>query len=111
MAKKDFIYRALSGEDVPELKAAMDNVARSGLDRTALMYMQKHQPSTSPSQLGLLKQQVLIISGDEDNDNGSVEALGKMIPNSKIIRVPGVHNTAWSTKLFADAVMKFLEEN
>ena len=109
--RRILFYRALSGEDVPELKAAMDNITRSGLDRTALMYMQKHQPSTSPSQLGLLKQKVLIISGDEDNDNGSVEALGKMIPNSKIIRVQGVHNTAWSTKLFADAVMKFLEEN
>jgi pimeloyl-ACP methyl ester carboxylesterase len=109
--RRILLYRALSGEDVPELKAAMDNVTRSGLDRTALMYMQKHQPSTSPSQLGLLKQKVLIISGDEDNDNGSVEALGKMIPNSKIIRVPGVHNTAWSTNLFAEAVMKFLEAN
>jgi pimeloyl-ACP methyl ester carboxylesterase len=109
--RRILFYRALSGEDVPELKAAMDNVTRSGLDRTALMYMQKHQPFASPSQLGLLKQKVLIISGDEDNDNGSVEALGKMIPNSKIIRVPGVHNTAWSTKLFADAVMTFLENN
>ena len=109
--RRILFYRALGGEDVPELKAAMDNVAVSGLDRTALMYMQKHQPSTLPSQLGVLKQKVLLISGDEDNDNGSVKALGKMIPNSIIIRVPGVHNTAWSTKLFADAVIKFLDGN
>jgi pimeloyl-ACP methyl ester carboxylesterase len=103
-------YRALSGENVPELQTAMENVKKSGLDRTALTYQQKYQPSTPPSELKKLKQPVLVISGSEDNDNGSAEELAKMIPKSTVLRVPGVHNNTSRTQPFADAVVSFLEK-
>ena len=103
------IYEALSGKDIAEFEPMKENIRKNGLDSVALAFMQLHQPATLPSALSKIDQPVLIISGDQDNFS-SAEALSKMIRNSKLVSIPGTHNTASSTAAFSAAVIKFLKE-
>ncbi|MEP6847001.1 MAG: alpha/beta hydrolase [Panacibacter sp.] len=109
--RRKMFYRAMMGDSIPELKAAVDYVKQQGLDRLALAYLQRSQPSTSIEILGKVKQPVLVICGDMDSDNGSAGELAKILPNSTYTTVPGDHNHAAATKEFSDAVIAFLSSN
>ena len=107
--RRKMFAAALSGEPVKELEGMVNYVKQSGLDQEALAYLQKFQPSTLPDVLGKIKKPVLIICGDKDPDNGSPEALAKMIPNSKLVRPAGDHNSTLRAKEFSDEVLRFIE--
>ena len=102
-------YHALAGDSVPELAAMVKHVQEAGLDQTALMYLQKYQPSTSKANLSSIKQPVLTISGTEDSDNGSSAELTALITNAKHVDVPGDHGHAVGTQEFSDAVLEFFK--
>jgi pimeloyl-ACP methyl ester carboxylesterase len=107
--RRIMFYRALSGEDVPELKDMVKRVQESGLDQQALACQQKEQPSTSPEEFKKVKTSVLVICGDADEANGSADELSKLIPNSVLKRVPGEHNNTSRTQPFSDEVIAFLK--
>jgi len=109
--RRIMFYHAMMGEDVPELKGAVEYVKQQGLDMLALAYLQRSQPSTPKEVLQKVKQPVLVICGDQDSDNGSAGDLAKLFPNSTFSTTPGDHNHAASTKEFADAVKLFLQKN
>jgi hypothetical protein len=67
------------GESVPELEGVLKRVKENVLDQPTLAYLQKAQPSTSHEELSKIKQPVLVISVDRDNDNGSAEELAAFI--------------------------------
>lgn len=103
-------YHALRGDSVPELATMVKNVKNNpALDQTALMYMQKFQPSTSKAKLNSIKIPVLTISGTEDSENGSSAELTSLIPNAKHADVPGDHGHAVGTKEFSDSVLRFFK--
>lgn len=103
-------YRALTGENIPELKAMVQYVQQSGLDQLALAYQQKEQPSTSKETLGKVKKQVLVICGDQDTDNGSATELTALIPKAQFKTVPGNHNNTASSKEFSNEVLAFIKK-
>ncbi|AHM60085.1 alpha/beta hydrolase fold protein [Flammeovirgaceae bacterium 311] len=105
-------YRALTGEGETEsFSGFLRYVEESGLDRQTLAFQQEAQPSTSPAELAKVKMPVLVISGHEDNDNGSAEALAKLLPKATVKRVPGVHNTAHQSQQFSAEVLEFLRQH
>jgi pimeloyl-ACP methyl ester carboxylesterase len=108
--RRIMFYEALSGKPVKELEAAVRYVKQQGLDTLALAYMQKYQPSTSPEALAAVQQPVLVISGDQDSDNGSATELAKMFRSATTATVPGDHNHAAGTKEFAEKVVAFLKD-
>ncbi|WP_454801534.1 alpha/beta fold hydrolase [Mucilaginibacter phyllosphaerae] len=103
-------YKALMGDttlhDVDEMMAW---IHKNKFDILALAYQQKHQPSTSPAELAKVKIPVLLIDGTEDNTNGDVSILKKMIPHAQLVNVPGDHNSAGNTIQFAAAILNFLK--
>jgi pimeloyl-ACP methyl ester carboxylesterase len=107
--RRKLFYQALSGEPVKELEAMVAHVKKSGLDQTALAFSQKEQPVTTPQELAKVKNSVLVISGDVDNDNGSAEELAKLLKHSKVVRVPGNHNNTMRSAEFATAITQFLK--
>lgn len=52
---------------------------------------------------------VLVMTGDQDNDNGSGEKLAEIIPNARHQSLKGNHITAVGDPLFADHILRFLE--
>ena len=85
-------------------------IAASGLDRLALAYQQKEQPSTSKEELAKIKQKVLLICGAQDEDNGRAQDLQKLIPGSLYVTVPGNHGSAAGTVEFATESLSFLKK-
>lgn len=106
--RRIMFYKALMDEPVPELEGMVKYVKSSpNLDQRALAMLQKEQPSTSKQELARVKKPVLVICGDRDEDNGSSEALAKLIPKASYVRVPGDHNNASRTPEFSAAVISF----
>jgi pimeloyl-ACP methyl ester carboxylesterase len=107
--RRIMFYRALSGEPVKELEGAMNYVREAKLDQQALALMQKEQPSTSKEILATIKQPVLIVIGDADEDKEKARELANIIKGSTYSVVPGDHGTAMRTPEFASAVINFLK--
>src|ERR1051326_5101883 len=95
------LYHALMSDTVKGYDDFRKRIATSGLDRLALAYQQKEQPSTSREALGKIRRKVLIICGDKDEDNGKAQELQQLIPGSRYAIVPGNHGTAAATTEFA----------
>jgi pimeloyl-ACP methyl ester carboxylesterase len=108
--RRVMFYRALAGESVPELDGFMKYIKTSGLDQQALALMQKGQPSTSKEEFANNTKPVLVICGDQDEDNGSSEELFKMIPHAQYKRVPGDHNNTARTPEFSKDVLDFIRK-
>jgi len=106
--RRKAFYEALSGKDVPDLKAMVQSVQDRGLDQTALALSQKQQPSTSLAELKAVAVPVLVIAGDRDADNGSADDLARAIPGATKATVPGDHGGTPRTQPFADRVTQFL---
>lgn len=103
---------ALSGKKTnPDFEEFKKTAREQGLDLQTLLFQQQAQPSTSPEELGQVQIPILVISGQEDNDNGSAEELGKLFKTATVKRVPGVHNNAWQNEQFAQEVLTFLQQN
>jgi len=107
--RRDMFYRALMGEPVEELAGMVKYVKESGRDQLALAYLQKAQPTTTPEELAKVKKPILVICGDQDEDNGSSKELAAMIPKSTYKRVPGKHNDTVQSKEFSNEVVSFLK--
>jgi pimeloyl-ACP methyl ester carboxylesterase len=108
--RRIMFYEVLAGiKTSSELEGLLKHIKDTGLDQQALALMQFGQPSTSKGELGKIKKPVLVICGTEDEDNGSSEKLAQLIPNSKYVRVPGVHNNAHQSEEFAREVVGFLK--
>ena len=108
--RRIMFYKALSGEDVPELASVVKYVKEQGLDQQALAYMQNGQPSTSREELSKIRKPVLILCGDHDADNGSAKELSSLIPGSVFKTVPGVHNDASRGPEFSEQTIAFLRQ-
>ncbi len=108
--RRKMFYRALMGDSVKELEGMVKYVKESGLDQLALAYLQKEQPSTSKEALANVKQQVLIICGDKDTDNGSATELVKLFNYAGYMQVPGDHGAAVLTKEFSKTVEQFFDK-
>ena len=103
-------YKALMGENIPELANAVQYVKQQKLDQLALAYLQKAQPSTSVEELSRINKPVLVLCGDRDEDNGSSEKLASLIPNALYKRRPGDHNNTARSQAFSDEVVAFLKK-
>ncbi|MGV3558205.1 alpha/beta fold hydrolase [Larkinella arboricola] len=93
----------------PEFQGALNSAKSRGLDTLALGFQQQTQPSTSPAELGKVRIPVLIICGDQDEDNGRAGDLAKLIPTATLKTVPGNHNTTSASDGFAREVLAFLK--
>ncbi|RYU90446.1 alpha/beta hydrolase [Mucilaginibacter terrigena] len=103
-------YKALMGDTtIHDVDDMMVWIRKNNFDNLALAYQQKHQPSTSKHELAKVKIPVLLIDGTEDTTNGDVSILQKMIPGSKMVSVPGNHNSAGNTIQFSSAILDFLK--
>ncbi len=103
-------YNALMNDSIKGYEDFRKYIAGKGLNPLVLACQQKEQPSTSKEELAKLKQQVLIICGNEDRDNGNGADLQLLIPHSKYVEIKGNHNSSAYTSEFAEKILVFLRE-
>ncbi|MFD1143498.1 alpha/beta fold hydrolase [Larkinella insperata] len=95
----------------PEFQGALNAAKTRGLDTLSLGFQQQAQPSTSPAELSKARIPVLIICGEQDEDNGRAGDLAKLIPTATLKTVPGNHNNTSGSDGFAREVLAFLRSS
>ena len=60
------------------------------------------------NELASIEQETLVLSGSEDRDNGSSEALAALLPNATYEEVPGNHMSVITKPAFGRAIAGFL---
>lgn len=108
----DFFRRVLSASDdfergTPEW-FAQAFLKTSGGDAKALIRILDTFVDTPESDLASITQPVLVLSGADDFDNGSAEALAAVLPNASHVTVPGNHMSAVVKPDLGHAIADFL---
>lgn len=83
-------------------------IAERGLKAGVMLNVLAQQVSTGAETLGRIATPILVVSGADDADNGSAEALAAALPNAVAERVPGNHLTAVLAPELAEAMARFL---
>ena len=81
---------------------------QSGMSAEAVLGVLATQVDTDPAALAAIETPVLCLSGEDDNDNGSAEALAAAFSNGSVQRKLGNHLSAPGEPAFAEALIKFL---
>ena len=92
--------------EAAKVVAAM--IERAHLKPQAMMHVLKSQVQTPAEALASLDTPTLVVSGAEDNDNGSAEELAALLPNARAVRTPGNHLSAVNDPELAQAIAGFL---
>jgi pimeloyl-ACP methyl ester carboxylesterase len=80
----------------------------TGGDPEALLPLLDSFVDTSESELSAMAMPVLVLSGAEDHDNGSAEALAALLPDGACVTVPGNHMSAVTRPDLGRAIADFL---
>jgi hypothetical protein len=76
---------------------------RHGVTAGPMLQVLAQQRATSAEQLRRLTTPALLVCGIQDNDNGSPEGLAAILPQAKVLRVPGDHLSAVRTAELREA--------
>jgi pimeloyl-ACP methyl ester carboxylesterase len=80
-----------------------------GGDPVALLRILDTSVDTPRTELARIGLPVLVLSGAEDDDNGSGEALAEALPDARYIAIPGNHMNAVTKPELGTAIADFLE--
>ena len=80
----------------------------TGGDPAALLLILETFVDTSPAELAAIDLPVLVLLGEEDDDNGSGEALADAIPGARFRSIPGNHMSAVTRPELGRAIADYL---
>ena len=80
----------------------------TGGDPVALLGILDTFVDTTREELGRIAQPVLVLAGEEDDDNGSHAALLELLPDARLVETPGNHMSAVVKRELGDAIAAFL---
>ncbi|MBV9882366.1 MAG: alpha/beta fold hydrolase [Sphingomonadaceae bacterium] len=80
----------------------------TGGDPQALLPLLDSFVDTSEAELRAIAMPTLVLSGAEDRDNGSAEALARLLPDASYVEVPGNHMSAVTRPDLGRAIADFL---
>lgn len=104
---EDAIKNGANAKNPQAAKVIAAMIERAKLSKEAMLNVLKAQVATPADALKAIETPILVVSGSEDNDNGSAEELAALLPNAKAERVPGNHLSAVQPALAA-AIVRFL---
>ena len=107
---EDAITKAEAGEQQQGMNVVARMIERAHLNPRVMLHVLKSQVSTPEADLSAITTPTLVVSGSDDNDNGSAEDLAKLLPNAKAQRTPGNHLSAVQDPQLAQAIVHFLTE-
>jgi pimeloyl-ACP methyl ester carboxylesterase len=80
----------------------------TGGDPKALLPLLDSFVDTSEAELRAIAMPTLVVSGAEDHDNGSAEALADLLPDGHYVEIPGNHMSAVTKPELGGAIAEFL---
>jgi pimeloyl-ACP methyl ester carboxylesterase len=85
-------------------------IERARVKPQAMLNVLKAQVQTPAEALKAIDTPILVVSGSEDDDNGSAEELAALLPHARAQRTPGNHLSAVQAPELAQAIVGFLRE-
>lgn len=82
----------------------------TGGDPVALLHILETFADTPVEALAKIDSPVLVITGAEDDDNGSGEALAEALPDGRFVEIPGNHMSAVTKPELGRAILAFLKD-
>jgi pimeloyl-ACP methyl ester carboxylesterase len=79
----------------------------TGGDPKALLLLMNSFPSVPRTALAAFTLPVLVLTGAQDNDNGSALALAEALPDAVYVEVPGNHMSAVTLPDLGDAIARW----
>lgn len=104
---EDAIGKGETGAFPQAAKVIAMMMERAKLKPEVMLNVLRSQTPTDAEALRGIATPILVVSGEEDNDNGSAEGLAKLLPNATARRINGNHLTAVNAELGA-AIVEFL---
>lgn len=92
----------------PEWLAEMFLKATGGGDPDALIPLLGSFVDSTEEELRRIDAETLVVSGSEDDDNGSARAVAELLPNARYVEVPGNHMSAVAKPDLGRAIADFL---
>jgi pimeloyl-ACP methyl ester carboxylesterase len=86
-------------------------MAAGGLKPEAMLGVLASFAATSAEEIAAIDAPTLVVAGQRDDDNGSVEGLAGMMPEARGARVPGDHLSAGLEPGLANEIAGFLEDS
>lgn len=80
----------------------------TGGDPVALLGILDTFVDTSRAELAAIARPVLVLAGEDDDDNGSHAALAELLPDARLVETPGNHMSAVVKRELGDAIAGFL---
>jgi pimeloyl-ACP methyl ester carboxylesterase len=77
----------------------------TGGDAGALLLLLDCFPSIPQSALATFAMPIMVLNGEDDQDNGSAQALVDALPNATLVEIPGNHMSAVTQKALGDALI------
>jgi pimeloyl-ACP methyl ester carboxylesterase len=78
------------------------------VDRVATRLLLGAIGDIEPEELGAIEVETLVVSGEDDRDNGSPQALVDALPNARFAEVPGTHMSSVTEPALGEAIASFL---
>ncbi len=81
-----------------------------GLDRVAARLLLGTMADTDPAELDVLAMPVLVLCGEQDDDNGSAARLAEVLPNARLALIPGTHMSSVTMPDMGREIVTFLSQ-
>lgn len=106
---EDAITKGESSAFPQAAKAVRALMERAQVKPHAMLHVLRSQVQTPAETLKAIETPTLVVSGADDNDNGSAEGLAALLGNARATRVSGNHLSAVNAEL-ARAIVGFLRD-
>ncbi|MEQ1510851.1 MAG: alpha/beta hydrolase [Sphingopyxis sp.] len=107
-----FFRRAIAAHDSAkrgdDVWMAVQFMKTMKVDRVAADLLLQSLVATSPDALAVVTMPTLLVCGEQDQDNGSAEALAAALPDAHHVAVPGTHMSSVTFAAFGEAIAAFL---
>jgi pimeloyl-ACP methyl ester carboxylesterase len=107
---KDAIAHGEDGQYREAAKHIHAMIKQARLKPQNMLHVLDAQIQTPQADLCEIEAPILIVSGKDDEDNGSAEALAAVLPQAQAVRTPGNHLSAIEAPEFAQAIIGFLRD-
>ncbi len=80
------------------------------VDRIAAAQLLRTFTDTPPAALAAVTMPTLLVCGEQDQDNGSAQALRDALPDARLVEVPGTHMSSVVESAMGEAIVEFLRK-
>lgn len=105
---REWITRGEASADPAAGRRVQAMMQQNGVEPAAMLGVLDSFAATTDAELAAVETPTLVVSGVDDDDNGSPEELAAILPHGKAVRIPGHHLSAVGAPL-GRAIIEFLQ--